>query len=427
MARTLADPQRLAQAALVLTSPFGMTSGSGFEEGVLDLYEEALAGLPDEPSPERARLLSAIVGELQWRDDEDRRRRLGSEALEMARATADGPTLLAVTDRSLGHPRWARPVRREWVSIQQEALAAAEQEDDPEALLLAQLRMVGPVAAVGEVAAARAHLEDAERHADGLRLPRSLTADRLPAGHAGGPGRRFRARRAPRGGGHRVRAVRRVTDSFNGQTAGGRARLHPQRPGTPRRDDPPDGGAVPDHARSAGLEMGAVVPPWRAANRVEEARVHFDWLVADDFARVPSDTTFPVTLCGLGRLCLRLGVGEATAAAIYDRLLPHAGTFGWTFATVSQPHDLGLAGAAWAAGERDVAERHFAASVELCERAGARPHLAWTHHDWAYALAESGRVIEAKEHAEATRVIAEDIGMLGPDGPMCLVRKLLEV
>ena len=93
---------------------------------------------------------------------------------------------------------------------------------------------------------------------------------------------------------------------------------------------------------------------------------------------------------------------------------------------VTRPNDLGLACAASAAGERDVAERHFAASVELCERAGARPDLAWTHHDWAYALAASGRVIEAKEHAEATRAIAEEIGMLGPDGPMPLVRKLLD-
>jgi hypothetical protein len=66
------------------------------------------------------------------------------------------------------------------------------------------------------------------------------------------------------------------------------------------------------------------------------------------------------------------------------------------------------------------------ASVALCERAGARPDLAWTHHDWAKALAAQGRDVEAKEHAEATRAIAEEIRMLGPDGPLPLVRKLLD-
>ena len=156
--------------------------------------------------------------------------------------------------------------------------------------------------------------------------------------------------------------------------------------------------------------------------------MHFDWLVADDCARVPSDINFPVTLCGLGSMCLRLdadevdgGVDLRPAAAPCRHLQLDVRV------VVSEPNDLGLAGAAWVAGERDLAERHFAASVELCERAGARPDLAWTHHDWAY---DPGRraagSTEAKEHAEAARAIAEEIGMLGPDGPMPLVRKLLD-
>ena len=40
--------------------------------------------------------------------------------------------------------------------------------------------------------------------------------------------------------------------------------------------------------------------PWLRCGRVEEAQVHFDWLAADDCARVPSDISFPVTLSGLG-------------------------------------------------------------------------------------------------------------------------------
>jgi hypothetical protein len=159
---------------------------------------------------------------------------------------------------------------------------------------------------------------------------------------------------------------------------------------------------------------------------MEEAAVPFDWLTADDCAPVPSDLAFPVTLSGLGRACLALEADRAIAASIYDQLLPHAGTFNWSFSIISQPNDLGLAGAAWAAGQFELADRHFAASVELCERVGARPDLAWTHHDWAKALAAQGRGVEAIEHAEAAQAVAEEVGMLGPDGPMPYIRKVLD-
>ena len=148
----------------------------------------------------------------------------------------------------------------------------------------------------------------------------------------------------------------------------------------------------------------------------------FDWLAADDCARVPSDTNFPVTLCGLGERASRSRPTRRRRRRSTTSCCPTRAPSTGRSAIVTEPNDLGLAGAAWAAGELDVADRHFAASVELCERAGARPDLAWTHHDWAYALAAQGRGVEAKEHAEAARAIAEEIGMLGPDGPMPLVR-----
>ena len=133
-------------------------------------------------------------------------------------------------------------------------------------------------------------------------------------------------------------------------------------------------------------------PIWRLAlaaalvrcGRLEEARVPFDWLAADDCARVPSDINFPGILGGLGSVCLALDADKATAASIYDQLLPHAGTFNWGLSFMSRsPTTWGWPARPAAAGELEVADRHFAASVELCERLGARPDLAWTHHDWA--------------------------------------------
>ena len=90
----------------------------------------------------------------------------------MARAIGDGPTLnivLATAWAALdGRERFAET----WFEIQQEALRAAEREHDPEGSFAALHQLIGTQAALGDVAAARSRLEEVERIADGLRLPR---------------------------------------------------------------------------------------------------------------------------------------------------------------------------------------------------------------------------------------------------------------
>ncbi len=136
------------------------------------------------------------------------------------------------------------------------------------------------------------------------------------------------------------------------------------------------GELVPALADLVESQPGA--PVWRVAlgvallraGRLEEAQAPFDWLTADGCARIPPDIELPVTLCGLGQMCLPLPADEATVRAIYDQLSVHAGTFNWSGVSITDPNDLGLAGAAWALGRYDDADGHFAAAVELCERAG---------------------------------------------------------
>ncbi|MEO7573288.1 MAG: AAA family ATPase [Acidimicrobiales bacterium] len=425
VARTLGDPQRLAQAALIL-APFGISTEIGFVgEEALALFEEALAGVPEEPSPVRARLLSAIAVELQWGGDIDRRRRAASEALVMARALGDGPTLNVVLATAWTTLDGRQPFARAWFEIQQEALEAAELEHDPEGLFDALVHLIGTQAALGEVAAAQARFEEAERIADGLRLPRfRWQILNLRAMFASLAGNLDQAERDTMEA-IEVGQTSDLTESMITGSAGGllfathydRGRIGEMVP------------ALEDLVRT---QPGA--PIWRLGlasalartGRLEEARVLFDWLVADDCARVPSDIYFPTTLSGVGRLCLVLDADTAVAASAYHQLLPHAGTCNWGRVGVSRPNDLGLACAAFVAGEVDLADRHFTANAELCERMGARPELAWNHHDWAQTLATRGRTSDAKEHAGAARSIAEEIGMLGPDGPMPLIRRLLD-
>ena len=426
VARALGDPERLARAALIL-APFGGGTEAGIVgEEVLALYEEALAGVPDEPSPVRARLLSAIAVELQWGGDLDRRRRAASEAVEMARAIGDGPTLnvvLATAWAALdGRERFAET----WFELQQEALAAAEQEHDPEAVVGALLHLIGTQAALGDVAAARSRLDELERIADGLRLPRfRWHILNMRAMFAALTGDLDEAERATMEA-VEVGQTSDLTESTITGTAG--ALLFAIRYNQGRV-----GELVPAVEDMVRAQPGA--PVWRLAlaaalvrcGRLEEARAPFDWLAADDCARVPSDINFPVTLCGLGRCASRSGPTRPTAASIYDQLLPHAGTFNWARTIVTQPNDLGLACAACGGGRASRSPITTSRPASSCASApGARPDLAWTHHDWARTLAAQGRESEAKEHAEAARAIAEEIGMLGPDGPMPLVRKLLD-
>ena len=125
-------------------------------------------------------------------------------------------------------------------------------------------------------------------------------------------------------------------------------------------------------------------PVWRLtiaavlvdADRVDEARPHFHYLADDGCANVPADPLYPVTMCGLGLISYAVMPTKGVLQSIYDPLLPFEGTFNFSGVTITEPNGLGLAMAAAALGEHDLADRHFAGAVALCERAGARPFLA---------------------------------------------------
>ena len=221
-------------------------------EEVLALYEEALASVPDEPSPVRARLLSAIAVELQWGGDIDRRRRAASEAVAMARAIGDGPTLNVVTGHGLGRPRRATALRGGVVEIQQEALAAAEREHDPEGLVDAQIHLIGTLASARR--GGRRPVPPRRGRADRRRAPpapRSL-AHPQPAGHVRRPRRGPRPGRAVHDGGHRGRSDLRP-DRVDDHGVAGALLFATETARADRRAGPRDGGPGPDPARGADL------------------------------------------------------------------------------------------------------------------------------------------------------------------------------
>jgi hypothetical protein len=120
IARCLDDAERLAHAALRYGSVFVIAQ---VDRVLIGLLEEALAALPAEDSPLRARLLARLAAALQPAHDPEHPITLAREAIEMARRVADEPTrlevLVAGTSAMLffGDPRERLPLDTELVTI----------------------------------------------------------------------------------------------------------------------------------------------------------------------------------------------------------------------------------------------------------------------------------------------------------------------
>jgi tetratricopeptide (TPR) repeat protein len=150
IARSLDDAERLARAALRYGSVFVIAQ---VDRVLVGLLEEALAALPAEDSPLRARLLARLAAALQPAHDPEHPITLAREAIEMARRVADEPTrlevLVAGTSAMLffGDPRERLPLDTELVTI-------ATRAGDRLAVLRGLMRLVFDHLEQGDLASA---------------------------------------------------------------------------------------------------------------------------------------------------------------------------------------------------------------------------------------------------------------------------------
>jgi len=115
--------------------------------------------------------------------------------------------------------------------------------------------------------------------------------------------------------------------------------------------------------------------------REAEARREFERLAAADFADIPLDNGWQISMYLLTEVCWFLGDARR-AVRLYELLLPYAGlnmTFTWNLCTGSASRQLGLM--ATVLSRWDDAERHFTDALELDVRMGAPP---WVAHDQFY-------------------------------------------
>jgi len=167
IARRREDPERLARAALRYGSVFVIAQ---VDRVLVGLLEEALAALPAEDGPLRARLLARLAAALQPADDPEYPIILAREAIEMARRVADEPTrlevLVAGTSAMLffGDPRERLPLDSELVTI-------ATRAGDRVAVLRGLMRLVFDHLELGDRASADRTIEEYDDLSRAVDLP----------------------------------------------------------------------------------------------------------------------------------------------------------------------------------------------------------------------------------------------------------------
>jgi DNA-binding CsgD family transcriptional regulator len=143
--------------------------------------------------------------------------------------------------------------------------------------------------------------------------------------------------------------------------------------------------------------------------------VHDRLEMAEAVATAPPSAQFVTPVyaisakAGLALLAVQKG-DQSEAAEHYDYLLEQKGTMIWTFSSV----DRLLALLAQTMGNLDKAVEHFEDALSFSRKAGYRPELAWSCHDYAEALTqrnEPGDRFKAVSLLEESLSISTELGM----------------
>ena len=129
----------------------------------------------------------------------------------------------------------------------------------------------------------------------------------------------------------------------------------------------------------------ALAAIYRHTDRPHLARPHVEFVGGDRFRRVPTGSSWLITVAGTGAVAAATGQLDIAGWA-YDLSLGFAGQLCQTAQAFERPVDLLLANMAAALGRFDDAEHHCAASLDLCERAGAPTFTVYTKEAWAEIL-----------------------------------------
>ena len=374
----------------------------------LPLLVGALAAVGPGDSPLRVRLLARLASGPLRETKSASRKSLSDDALEMARRIGDPETLAYAIDAYIPANESPENVD-EMLALATELVSLAQEVEDKERLLEAHEHRLGRLLELGDKPAAQAELAAMAKLAEELRQPaqRWLVAT-------------CEARMALLEG--RLAEAEQLIELA--VTHGGR--VHPAITTTCsrlqlfllRREQGRLGEVRELVARS--IDEYPTHQLWRCAQAQMgtelglqgEAQRAFDALATDDFASLPFQEMWLISLGLLAEAAAALG-DAARAATLYELLLPYADRVAVSYpeaCTGAVARYLGILAAT--TSRAAAAKRHFEDALAMNEQIGARPWLAHTQHDYARMLITH----EPQTARKAGRLLADALATYGELG-----------
>jgi class 3 adenylate cyclase len=380
VARDLGDHQLFAEAVEGL---------SGWPEvGIIDpeliaLLEEALGLLGEQDSTLRARLLARLAIAVYFVSD-TRREEHAREAVAMARRVGDLGTLAFVLNDAhfVLHGPGSHVER---VELASELIEVAERAGDHDLAIEGRGMRLMDLLEAGDIEAVDREMPLYSQGAAELRQPNYKRYALIRA-----------AMRELMGG--RFENVESLLAKFSPETA-----KHGLEPNTLQaygvvnfelRRDRGQLEGVEETLRGF-VEQYPAVPGWRAGlavlymelDREEDARREFELLAENDFAAIPEDANWVVSLALISEVAAYLN-DVPRAAWLYDRLLPYARMNiitggGWTCHGNTERF---LGKLAHTLGRYEAADRHFRAARRANASIGGHPLVATGRYEHAKLL-----------------------------------------
>lgn len=412
LARRLGDAEAFAEAAIGFAR-VPLMDGI-VDPPTIDLLEEALATLQAADSALRAGALSMLAYALQHAPGtQDRRKSLCLEARQIAHRLGDLRTL-ARTLYDQHNALFAPETVEERFDAANELLLLAQQTDDRPMLVRARYCRIIDLLEMGRLPECDAEIDALGRLAEELREPwhfwyttwfratRATMEGRFDAGEE-------LAQRAFSHG-------ERVAPDLALQVLGVQISMLRALQGRWAEMAP---------SIRALVEQFPATAAWRCAlayhccelDEGDEARRHFEILARDDFAAIPHDGSWFVSLSQLVDVCAYLE-DAGRAAVLYEQLLPFAGRLMVVNSALAcsgvGTRFLGVL--ATTMGHWRDAESHLHHALEFHRRRGMRPWVAQTLYDYARMLAArdapafpAAAVAALREAGE----LADALGMAG--------------
>jgi len=405
-------PEKLAQAAFGYGGRI-LWEVSRDDRESLPLLEHALAALGEGDSPLRVRLLARLAaGPL--RDSSfpaEKKAALSEEAVAMARRIGDPTTLVyALYGYLLSHI--GPDTRPDALQVAEECTTLAMEVDDKERAVEGHEHLYQFLLERGDIGAARPHLEMVVKLADELRQPPHLWISAVnQATLALLQGRFDEADKLIH------EALEIGGEILWNAKVSYRLQLYALRRAQGRLEELVEAFAADLEAfryRTYPILDCMLARLHDELGRKSEARAIFEELAADEFAALPFDEEWLVSLSLLAEVAHSLG-DKARAACLYEKLSPYSDWVGLAYPEISMGSVSRCLGVlASTLGRWDDGERHFEKALTINERAGARPWLAYTQEDYARMLLERqapGDLERAEQLLAAGATTYRELGM----------------